>query len=284
MAYDAKVIEIIVASPGDVAEERKIVRDVIAEWNAVYARDRNVVMLPMGWETHSSPELSGRPQQMINDRLLAHADILVGIFWTRIGSPTGKAISGSIEEIEEHRRQGKPAMLYFSNAPVALDSVDQAQYAQLTAFKRWAKDEGLVEFFENRDDFLGKFRHHLPLALQENSYLKNLLVQVADTDGDEEEPVLSRQSSRPSADALEILTAAAADQHGGMVMMLRHLSGTTIQAGNRTFGDSENRRSVARWEAAVRELFFSGLTTDVNGAGETFQITDAGYRVLEVAT
>src|ERR1039458_1446912 len=125
MAYDAKVVEIIIASPSDVADERQIVRDVIAEWNAVYARDRTVVLLPVGWETHSSPELGGRPQQIINDRLLAHADVLVGIFWTRVGSPTGKAISGSIEEIEEHHRQGKPVMLYFSNVPVALNSVDQ---------------------------------------------------------------------------------------------------------------------------------------------------------------
>jgi hypothetical protein len=84
MAYDAKIIEIIIASPSDVAEERQIVRDVVMEWNAVHARHRSVALLPVSWETHSSPELGGRPQQMINDRLLAHADLLVGIFWTRV--------------------------------------------------------------------------------------------------------------------------------------------------------------------------------------------------------
>jgi hypothetical protein len=171
MAYDAKVIEIIIASPNDVKEERQIVRDIIGEWNAVHARDRSVVLLPLAWETHSSPELSGRPQQLINDRLLAHADILVGIFWTRVGTPTGKAVSGSIEEIEEHHRSGKPVMLYFSDVPVAPDSVDREQYAKLTEFKR-AQGEGLVEYFGNREDFRNKFHHQLPLTLRDNEYLK----------------------------------------------------------------------------------------------------------------
>jgi hypothetical protein len=70
VSYNATVIEAFIASPSDVEQERRIVREVIAEWNAVYARDRSVVLLPVAWETHSSPELGGRPQQMINDRLL----------------------------------------------------------------------------------------------------------------------------------------------------------------------------------------------------------------------
>jgi hypothetical protein len=40
VAYDAKVIEIIIASPSDVSEERRIVREVIAEWNALNALER----------------------------------------------------------------------------------------------------------------------------------------------------------------------------------------------------------------------------------------------------
>jgi hypothetical protein len=144
MAYDAKAVEIMIASPSDVAQERQIVREVVAEWNAIHSRARTVVLMPVSWETHSAPELSGRPQQMINDRVLAHADLLVGIFWTRVGTPTGKAISGSIEEIEEHRRHGKPVMLYFSNAPVVPDSIDQSQYEQLKQFKKWAAGEGIV--------------------------------------------------------------------------------------------------------------------------------------------
>lgn len=286
MPYDAKVIEIIIASPGDVAEERQIVRDVIAEWNAVYARDRSVVLLPVGWETHSSPELSGRPQQIINERLLAHADLLVGIFWTRVGSPTGKAISGSIEEIQEHRLLGKPVMLYFSNVPVALDSVDQAQYAQLTVFKKWAKGEGLVEFFESRDDFREKFSRQLPLTLRDNPYLKSILVQRANTTLEGVERGTSGRITL-SADARELLIAAATDRNQqGTLMIVRALSGTMIQAGERGVGDSQNQRSIARWEAAIMELRDRGLVRDVKVGDDVsiFQVNDAGYRLVEDAT
>ena len=40
MAFLAKVYKIMIASPSDVAKERNIVRDVIAEWNAIHGEKR----------------------------------------------------------------------------------------------------------------------------------------------------------------------------------------------------------------------------------------------------
>jgi len=90
----------MVASPSEVPQERVIVRDVIAEWNAIHAKDRKTVLMPLGWETHATPEMGDRPQAIINGQLLKDADLLVAMFWTRIGSPTGVAKSGTVEEIE----------------------------------------------------------------------------------------------------------------------------------------------------------------------------------------
>jgi hypothetical protein len=279
MAYDAKVIEIIIASPSDVDAERGIVREVIAEWNAVHARERHVVLLSMSWETHSSPELSGRPQQIINDRLLAHADLLVGIFWTRVGSLTGKAISGSIEEIEEHRRKKKPIMLYFSEVPVILDSVDQGQYSQLTKFKTWARSAGLVESIASRDDFRNKFQRQLQITLRDNPYLKNLLPQNSGAAHDAM-GLSVPQRAGISSDARELLSAAVAAQHGN-IMIHRGGGGTTVHVGQQTFGE-ESHRSAARWEGALRELRDRGLVNDPpSGRGIVFEVTDAGHRLIE---
>jgi hypothetical protein len=290
MAYISKSIEVMIASPSDVADERKVVRDVIAEWNAIYSRSRGISLMPVGWETHYSPELSGRPQQMINDRLLAYADILVGIFWTRVGSPTGKAISGSVEEIEEHLKQNKPVMLYFSEKPVALDSVDPAQYESLKAFKAWAKDRGLFEVFSDRDDFRDKFRMHLPLALENNSYLRDVLSnEPSDSQniGTFSDFVAAFEAAQSplgkdaiSEDARDLLSAAAADSHG-IIMVSHYIGGTAIQANNNTFGEPDNRRSVARWEAAVHELEEKKYIKDVSGKGEMFEITNVGYRLVD---
>ncbi len=47
------------------------------------------VLLPLRWETHTAPEYGTRPQEVINRAIVDECDLLVGIFWTRIGSHTG---------------------------------------------------------------------------------------------------------------------------------------------------------------------------------------------------
>jgi hypothetical protein len=114
MPYTATVLPVMIASPGDVREYRTVARDVISEWNHIHSETHKTVMLPVGWDTHSSPELGASPQDLINDRVLEDCDLLIGIFWTRLGSPTTRAPSGTVEEIQRHVRAGKPAMVYFS--------------------------------------------------------------------------------------------------------------------------------------------------------------------------
>jgi hypothetical protein len=139
MAYPATVIPIMLASPGDVCRERETAREVIHDWNYVHSSTTKIILMPIGWETHSSPELSGRPQLLINDRVLKDCDLLLGIFWTRLGTPTGDAASGTVEEIQRHLEKGKPVMIYFSTAPVAPQTLDQAQFNALGSFARGAK-------------------------------------------------------------------------------------------------------------------------------------------------
>jgi len=107
----------MIASPSDVNEERRTIREAIHEWNYKNSRESGLVLMPLGWETHSAPLLGEgqdkRGQKVINDMVLKHADVLVAIFKARIGSPTGKAASGTIEEIELHCSVGKPVLRYF---------------------------------------------------------------------------------------------------------------------------------------------------------------------------
>src|ERR1700722_16239806 len=101
MSFVAKVFRILVASPGDVGEERNVIPEITNEWNAVNASGAEVVLMPVKWETHSAPLLGGRPQAIINEQLVKDCDMLVGVFWTRIGTNTGVSVSGTAEEIEQ---------------------------------------------------------------------------------------------------------------------------------------------------------------------------------------
>jgi len=82
MSYLAQVFKVFIASPSDVAIERNLVREVLAEWNEVNSSTRSLVVLPIGCQTHCAPEMVATPQDIVNKRILNDADILIGVFWT----------------------------------------------------------------------------------------------------------------------------------------------------------------------------------------------------------
>jgi hypothetical protein len=97
MALKASVLPVMIASPGGVHPYRAIARDVLHESNYIHTVDRHLVLMPVEWETHSSPELGATAQELINDRLLEDCDALIGVFRTRLGRPTANAASGTVE-------------------------------------------------------------------------------------------------------------------------------------------------------------------------------------------
>src|ERR1700720_879562 len=119
MPAKSETYRVLIASPSDLTEERQAATDAIHEWNAQHAVAESIVLLPVKWETHATPE-TGRPQGAINRHLVRDCDILVGMFWTKIGGDTGVAESGTVEEIDLFVAAGKPCLLYFSNRPIAM--------------------------------------------------------------------------------------------------------------------------------------------------------------------
>ena len=287
MAYEAKVLEVMIASPSDVIREREVVRSVISEWNDIHARSQKMVLLPVGWDTHSSPELAGRPQQIINDRILDNADIVVGIFWTKIGSPTGMAPSGSVEEIQNHHKAEKPVMLYFSEMPVAPGSYDVSQFNELQKFKDWAKSQGLVSGFSDPEAFRQDFRRHLQIALRDNDYVKRQAVTAAVPPptpivlSSPSPSAAGNVSAQLSPEAIQLLQLAGdpAANHA-MIMIRRHLGGVDISAGEQNIKMNGNRE-VAMWEAAAQQIHSLGLSRDINGKREIFELNDRGFQAAD---
>ena len=153
MSFDAKVFKILIASPGDVEEERDAIPEVIARWNNTNAETNKVVLLPVKWETHSAPLLGDRPQGIINDQLVKSCDMAIGVFWTRLGSPTGVSESGTAEEIEWFIDNGKPVMAYFSSRQVDPSTLDLDQYKALKEFQKKMQKLGLTGAYNSISDF-----------------------------------------------------------------------------------------------------------------------------------
>ena len=166
MPIETKLYRVLIASPSDVAVERAIVEEEIARWNSIFATDMKIVLLPVGWERNATPDLSERGQAVIN-RQLDGCDLLIGVFWTRIGTPTPEAESGTVEEIERAAAEGKRCIVYFSDKPVSPSSVDKQQYKRLQQYKKELNQRGLTCPYKDISEFKEKVSRHIAKAIQE---------------------------------------------------------------------------------------------------------------------
>lgn len=73
-----KVYRLFIASPGDVAEERRRLLAGVREVNE-YVKSLNVYLDASDW--HSAVPGAERPQGLINEQLLQSCDIFIGILW-----------------------------------------------------------------------------------------------------------------------------------------------------------------------------------------------------------
>lgn len=277
MSYVAKTYNVMIASPGDVASERAIIRDVVYEWNAVHSNARKIVLLPIGWESHSSPEMGATAQSIINSQVLDKCDLLVGVFWTRIGTATDNYASGTVEEIQRHIDTGKPAMLYFSSQPVVMDTVDLDQVKKLKDFKDSCQGRGLYESYDSHADFRTKFYRQLQLKLNEHSMFVG---EFGDLSGSAVEDSKTKIPAM-STEARVLLKEASLDDHGS-ILHVRYIGGTDIQTNGKNVIPSGERREVAKWEQALRELVDLDLVIGRGQKGEFFELTNLGYQIAEM--
>lgn len=134
--FGARIYRVLIASPSDLAEERDVAVAAISDWNALHAHAEGAVLLPVRWDSDVRPEARVRPQAAINRQIVNGCDILLGLFWTRLGTSTGVAASGTVEEIQRVSAAKKPVLLYFSRRHVDPSHIDIRQLRGLRSFKR----------------------------------------------------------------------------------------------------------------------------------------------------
>lgn len=167
MSYQSTVYRVLIASPSDVEEEREIMSRIIQDWNDLNSFSKKIVILPIKWETHTAPAYGVRPQESINKQIVDECDLLIGFFWTRIGSPTGEELSGTIEEIKRVSKSGKPVMLYFSKRGKDPSLIDLKQLELLNQFKNEVYPIALVESFNSLLEFKDKVSRQLEMKIRE---------------------------------------------------------------------------------------------------------------------
>ncbi len=264
----------MIASPNDVSEERQLVRDAIYEWNAIHSKQFGVMLNPVGWETHVAPEMGGRPQEIINKRILEDSDILLGIFWTRLGTETGEYVSGTVEEISRHIASQKLTSIYICDRPIPPSKItDQYQKLQLQ-IREWMPN-GVLEFYNDLLTFKQKIKDHITLQLQNNEYIHNLL---DNSSFENEAPSSNKHSIEPTEEMVQILLNAG--KNNDDIQFIRTMGGVLFNVGNLNMHLTEGRE-LAKWQHTIENLVSYGLLKDRGYKNELFYLTNDGWNAFD---
>jgi hypothetical protein len=178
--YIGKIIEVFIASPSDIIKERKEVHFILDKWNIVNSRKYKMLLKSLRWEDDVYSSMGKTPQEIINDQALKYADIVIGIFKTRLGTPTEEYESGTVEEIKRHVKMNKPAMLFFCKEKVNPDQFDHIEYGKLQEFKKWCQDKSIYFEYESLDAFSSLVNQHISLCINNDSYFNQQNVVTSD--------------------------------------------------------------------------------------------------------
>lgn len=199
----SQVIKVFLASPSDVSEERLAVRNVVEEENRNHFHHDGYHLEVVGWETHSSPGRGQPHPQGRIDPLIDDCELFVGILWTRFGSPTGKAESGTEEEYEHALELlAKPDLplcdikIYFCDYPIKPSNIEPDQLKKVKEFKKKIEERANILCWpvDNREAFRRDFRRHIADWFQEyrgRGGRQRLTVQQGETRSEVSEETLS---------------------------------------------------------------------------------------------
>ncbi|MBI1873277.1 MAG: hypothetical protein HYS05_05215 [Acidobacteria bacterium] len=168
MSADGRhTITVFLSSPGDVSQEREIVAATIRSLNDEFLGRLGLAMVLVSSDT-VLPD-AGHPQTVINKQTPPY-DLFIGLMWSRFGTPTERAGSGTEQELREalSRRTIAGAdhpriLLYFCDRPVPFPkhAADLRQLEQVVAFRNECRSRLLYSTFDDARMFERLIRRHL---------------------------------------------------------------------------------------------------------------------------
>ncbi|RFA07816.1 hypothetical protein B7R54_00260 [Subtercola boreus] len=157
---------IFVASPGDVADERKLVSQIVDEFNSTEGFNQGTAYFVRGWE-HLSGTVQ-RPQEAINELVLRDCDYLIVILGSRWGTPPqvgGGYDSGTEEEFFEALRlladikaPMRDMLVMFKDQGIKPDSTAQSKKVDEFRDRLERSRQILFNVFDNEFAFAGFVR------------------------------------------------------------------------------------------------------------------------------
>ena len=95
-----RVIKVFLASPMDLVDERAAFRRVVDRISEHVGRRVGVCYDVVCWERDVRPDCADDAQDVVNRQVPLDYDVFVGLFGGRLGTPTHRSASGTLEEYE----------------------------------------------------------------------------------------------------------------------------------------------------------------------------------------
>lgn len=179
---DKKIYRCLIASPSDTAQEREMCDKVFSEINKGIGVAYNFTLESLKFEKDIYPALGEDAQDVINKQIDGKYDLFIGIMFTRFGSKTKRADSGTEEEFnnafklaKENKKKDFEIMFYFNEAPRPANA-DLKQLKKVEQFrKKVVSTKGLYWTYNGISDFERILRNHLHL------YFNKIYTQTRDT-------------------------------------------------------------------------------------------------------
>ncbi len=166
MSYNALTVLMLVSAPGDVPDQdMATVKRTVSQWNLSTGRPLKIAVLPVSWSEHAVAEFGQRPQGVLNDQLVDEADMALALFADRLGTPTGTAESGTLEEIDRMVEAGKHVSVLVNQAPRSLiGEAAVAEKARLESALTEIRSRAIVLTYADQAMLAGHVNNMLSMA------------------------------------------------------------------------------------------------------------------------
>ena len=174
-----QILKCFIASPSDTSMERDVCEGVFDELNRSLGVPYNVELQSVRWEKDVRPGIGEDGQAVINEQVGDQYDLFIGIMYTKFGSQTNRADSGTEEEFNialerSKREQGLEIMFYFNDRAIQPSQLDIEQYNKVKAFRdNVVGTNCLYSMYDGEEDFKGKLKQHLTTFLNQKFTKKN---------------------------------------------------------------------------------------------------------------
>jgi len=173
------VLNVFLASPGDLAKERRISRSVVDRINRIIGKEVGIHVELFGWE--DTLPGAGRPQAIINQEVDS-CELFIGLLWKRWGQSTKVYSSGFEEEFSIAQRRyeeaGSPEIwLFFKDVDQDLIEDPGEQLKLVLKFRnQQVRDKKyLFKTFTDSEDWKENFEEILIKYLMKISKLSAVL-------------------------------------------------------------------------------------------------------------